>query len=201
MPTGIMGGAGMAGGSVPAGTGGTADDVGTAGAAGAMGAAGAGGGAATGGTGATPDPTPTLTGPVLVSTIDLRGASGCPGMRLGDINGDGRMEIVVGQPVDQATLDSYTPQRVAAVSAFDLKGNLLWQFGTPNTFHTASSDIPLQVYDMDGDGKSEVFAEGWLDGNGVYKGRPVDVAPMKDGSLLISDDYVGAIYRVTYSPN
>jgi glucose/arabinose dehydrogenase len=50
-------------------------------------------------------------------------------------------------------------------------------------------------------GKSEVFAEGWLDSNGVYKGRPVDVAPMKDGSLLISDDYVGAIYRVTYSPN
>ena len=50
-------------------------------------------------------------------------------------------------------------------------------------------------------GKSEVFAEGWLDANGVYKGRPVDVAPMKDGSLLISDDYVGAIYRVTYVGN
>jgi glucose/arabinose dehydrogenase len=50
-------------------------------------------------------------------------------------------------------------------------------------------------------GKSEVFADGWLDANGVYKGRPVDVAPMKDGSLLISDDYVGAIYRVTYSAN
>jgi len=51
-------------------------------------------------------------------------------------------------------------------------------------------------------GASEVFAEGWLDANGIYKGRPVDVAPMKDGSLLISDDYVGAIYRVTYSaPN
>jgi glucose/arabinose dehydrogenase len=49
-------------------------------------------------------------------------------------------------------------------------------------------------------GASEVFAEGWLDTNGVYKGRPVDVAPMKDGSLLISDDYVGAIYRVTYAP-
>lgn len=48
-------------------------------------------------------------------------------------------------------------------------------------------------------GTPEVFAEGWLDANGVYKGRPVDVAVMKDGSLLISDDYVGAIYRVTYS--
>ncbi len=49
-------------------------------------------------------------------------------------------------------------------------------------------------------GKAEVFAEGWLDSEtGTYRGRPVDVAPMKDGSILISDDYAGAIYRVTYS--
>jgi glucose/arabinose dehydrogenase len=47
--------------------------------------------------------------------------------------------------------------------------------------------------------KSEVFAEGWLDANGLYRGRPVDVAMMKDGSMLISDDFAGAIYRVTYS--
>jgi glucose/arabinose dehydrogenase len=46
--------------------------------------------------------------------------------------------------------------------------------------------------------KHEVFASGWLDQNGVYRGRPVDVAVMKDGSLLISDDFAGAIYRVTY---
>ena len=46
--------------------------------------------------------------------------------------------------------------------------------------------------------KSEVFAEGFLDENGIYRGRPVDVAVMKDGSLLISDDFAGAIYRVTY---
>jgi glucose/arabinose dehydrogenase len=48
--------------------------------------------------------------------------------------------------------------------------------------------------------KSTVFAEGFLDPDtGIYRGRPVDVAVMKDGSLLISDDYAGAIYRVTYS--
>ncbi|MCB1917463.1 MAG: PQQ-dependent sugar dehydrogenase [Rhodocyclaceae bacterium] len=46
---------------------------------------------------------------------------------------------------------------------------------------------------------TEVFAEGWLDENGIYRGRPVDVAVMKDGSLLISDDFAGAIYRVTYA--
>jgi glucose/arabinose dehydrogenase len=48
-------------------------------------------------------------------------------------------------------------------------------------------------------GANEVFAEGWLDENGIYRGRPVDVAVMKDGSLLISDDFAGALYRVTYS--
>jgi glucose/arabinose dehydrogenase len=47
--------------------------------------------------------------------------------------------------------------------------------------------------------KTEVFAEGWLDNDtGLYRGRPVDVAMMKDGSMLISDDFAGALYRVTY---
>jgi glucose/arabinose dehydrogenase len=43
----------------------------------------------------------------------------------------------------------------------------------------------------------EPFAEGWLNGEAV-SGRPVDVLVMPDGSLLISDDYTGIIYRVTY---
>ena len=47
--------------------------------------------------------------------------------------------------------------------------------------------------------KTEVFADGWLDdATGLYRGRPVDVAVMKDGSLLVSDDFAGAIYRVSY---
>ena len=49
-------------------------------------------------------------------------------------------------------------------------------------------------------GQSTVFAEGWLSKDtGTYLGRPVDVAVMKDGSLLVSDDYAGAIYRISYS--
>ncbi|RZU02303.1 PQQ-dependent sugar dehydrogenase [Rivibacter subsaxonicus] len=48
--------------------------------------------------------------------------------------------------------------------------------------------------------KTESFASGWLDDStGTFRGRPVDVAVMKDGSLLVSDDYAGAIYRITYS--
>ena len=42
------------------------------------------------------------------------------------------------------------------------------------------------------------FAEGWLRADGSSKGRPVDVQQMADGSLLVSDDYNGLIYRITY---
>jgi glucose/arabinose dehydrogenase len=44
----------------------------------------------------------------------------------------------------------------------------------------------------------QVFAEGWLTENGEYLGRPVDVAMLPDGSLLVSDDTAGAIYRISY---
>ncbi|NIE68479.1 sorbosone dehydrogenase family protein [Burkholderia sp. Ax-1719] len=45
----------------------------------------------------------------------------------------------------------------------------------------------------------EVFAQGWLNPDETQWGRPADVLPLPDGSLLISDDYAGAIYRVTYA--
>ena len=53
-------------------------------------------------------------------------------------------------------------------------------------------------------GKPEPFVEGWLqtDANGrqTVWGRPADVLVMSDGSLLVSDDLAGAIYRVSYLP-
>jgi glucose/arabinose dehydrogenase len=45
--------------------------------------------------------------------------------------------------------------------------------------------------------KHEIFAEGWLQGRSAW-GRPVDVQPMPDGALLVSDDGAGAIYRISY---
>ncbi|MDY8108003.1 PQQ-dependent sugar dehydrogenase [Fulvimarina sp. 2208YS6-2-32] len=47
-------------------------------------------------------------------------------------------------------------------------------------------------------GETEVFADGWLTDSGEYLGRPVDVAVMKDGSMLVSDDLAGALYRISY---
>lgn len=45
----------------------------------------------------------------------------------------------------------------------------------------------------------EVFAEGWLQ-HGKPWGRPVDVQVAQDGSLLVSDDMAGVIYRIRYAP-
>lgn len=46
--------------------------------------------------------------------------------------------------------------------------------------------------------KEEVFASGFLQGARSYIGRPVDILQDKDGAVLVSDDYAGAIYRISY---
>ena len=44
----------------------------------------------------------------------------------------------------------------------------------------------------------ETFAEGWLTPAKVL-GRPVDIEILQDGSLAISDDHAGRIYRIWYA--
>ena len=54
---------------------------------------------------------------------------------------------------------------------------------------------------LDANGKAQkpqVFASGWLQNKTDVSGRPVDVQFLKDGSLLVSDDYAGAIYKISY---
>jgi glucose/arabinose dehydrogenase len=43
----------------------------------------------------------------------------------------------------------------------------------------------------------EPFLTGFVKDN-QYLGRPVDFLTLPDGSLLVSDDHAGAVYRVTY---
>ncbi len=44
----------------------------------------------------------------------------------------------------------------------------------------------------------EEFAGGWLDADGKVAGRPVDILMQRDGSMLVSDDVAGAVYRIWY---
>jgi len=53
---------------------------------------------------------------------------------------------------------------------------------------------------LDANGKAtayEPFAQGWLQGEQAW-GRPADVIVAPDGSLLVSDDTAGAIYRISF---
>lgn len=74
------------------------------------------------------------------------------------------------------------------------------QHGSWNRTEPVGARVMFTPVNEDGSaGEPEVFAEGWLTETGEYLGRPVDVAVMKDGSLLVSDDFAGAIYRISYS--
>jgi glucose/arabinose dehydrogenase len=75
---------------------------------------------------------------------------------------------------------------------------LVARHGSWNRSNKFGGDIAVVKLNKDGTVKSvEPFITGFLVDN-KYIGRPVDVQPLKDGSLLISDDYDGAVYRVTY---
>jgi len=45
---------------------------------------------------------------------------------------------------------------------------------------------------------SAQHGSGWKDENDEYLGRPVDIAQLRDGSILVSDDLAGAVYRISY---
>jgi glucose/arabinose dehydrogenase len=74
----------------------------------------------------------------------------------------------------------------------------LARHGSWNKTNKIGGDIYVVYLNKDGTVRAqEPFMTGFLQNN-QYVGRPVDVQPMKDGSLLVSDDYDGAVYRITY---
>jgi glucose/arabinose dehydrogenase len=73
------------------------------------------------------------------------------------------------------------------------------QHGSWNRSVRVGARVMFSALKPDGTGdRSEPFAEGWNIPNGGYLGRPVDVAEMPDGALLVSDDDAGAVYRIAY---
>ena len=70
--------------------------------------------------------------------------------------------------------------------------------GSWNRSTKIGGDIVVAKLNKDGTVKSiDPFLTGFIENNS-YLGRPVDMLVLKDGSMLISDDYNGAIYRVSY---
>ena len=77
---------------------------------------------------------------------------------------------------------------------------LIAEHGSWNRHKYQGARIVRVNVDPDGkNAKETVFAEGWLDGDQSFTGRPNDIILNKDGSILVADDWAGAIYRISYS--
>ncbi len=74
------------------------------------------------------------------------------------------------------------------------------QHGSWNRSERVGARVMVTFIDAQGNAAIEPFAEGWLNQDGEYDGRPVDVIQHPDGSILVSDDFAGAVYRISYSP-
>ncbi|ORE91564.1 PQQ-dependent sugar dehydrogenase [Acuticoccus yangtzensis] len=72
------------------------------------------------------------------------------------------------------------------------------QHGSWNRTKPVGARVMVTTIDADGNATTKPFAEGWLTDGGEYLGRPVDIAELRDGSILVSDDLAGAIYRISY---
>jgi glucose/arabinose dehydrogenase len=73
------------------------------------------------------------------------------------------------------------------------------QHGSWNAVKPRGARVMVTYLDDKGNAvKTEPFAEGWMNDEGFYLGRPVDVKQYVDGSILVSDDKAGAVYRISY---
>ncbi len=77
---------------------------------------------------------------------------------------------------------------------------LVAQHGSWNRSEKIGYRVVSLHWDTNGAITQKPFAEGFLRQGDVI-GRPVDVVEAPDGTLYISDDHAGAIYRVSYTGN
>ncbi|WEG13704.1 hypothetical protein PU629_04880 [Pullulanibacillus sp. KACC 23026] len=95
--------------------------------------------------------------PILLRKLDISDAGLRTKMLVGDLDSDGRMELLMVQ-ANGGIDDRYVPHQVQCLTAYDLEGRLLWQRGTPDPEAGGpGSDYPAQIYDIDGDGNNEIL--------------------------------------------
>ncbi len=113
--------------------------------------------------------------PVVWKKISTKGFGAAKAMRLGDLDGDGKLDFLV---VQNMPFFGSNYNQITCLTAITQDGKILWQYGKPDPRHAwLSYDVAVQIHDIDGDGKNEiVLAQGeWikiLEGNtGKEKAR------------------------------
>jgi glucose/arabinose dehydrogenase len=105
--------------------------------------------------------------------------------------------VKLGNHVAPLGMKFYTGSQFPA----EYKNNIfIAEHGSWNRHQFQGARIMRVTVDPDGkNAKQEVFASGWIEGKQGYLGRPDDIILDKDGSLLVADDWAGAIYRISYN--
>ena len=93
--------------------------------------------------------------PVVWRKINTPGFGAGRNIRLGDLDGDGRLDILIGQNIPRVRGDSFS--HLSCLTAMNLDGRILWQLGKPDPRNgLLTNDMPFQIQDLDGDGAAEV---------------------------------------------
>lgn len=133
--------------------------------------------------------------PTLWRRIGTPGYGTAKNMRVGDLDGDGRAELLLVQ--NTKALDTGNYPLISCLTAIDLEGKILWQRGAPGAQnHMTTADIPCQVHDIDGDKRCEIiFAQDFrlniADGRTgkILRSAPMPLAP-KHSSPIDADPSV-----------
>ena len=106
-----------------------------------------------------PPPIPNYPRSVLYKRLRLGRYAGKV-LRLGDLNGDGKVEFLFAQRMSPNPIKQSDVKYVAlrCLTAVKMDGKVLWQVGEPDiSGYDVWSDLPVQVFDFDGDGQIEVL--------------------------------------------
>ena len=92
----------------------------------------------------------------LWTIINLKDFGSARNYRCADLNNDGEKELIFIQSMN--VINNHDEMMISCMTAVDLRGNILWQIGEPaRDAYIATCDLPVQIYDIDGDGKPEII--------------------------------------------
>jgi rhamnogalacturonan endolyase len=93
--------------------------------------------------------------PVVWRKIDTEGFGVGRNLRFGDLNNDGRIDVLFGQVLHHGPKDRNS--ELSCLTAVTLDGKTLWQVGEPDQWKDQlTNDVGFQIHDIDGDGRAEV---------------------------------------------